>query len=211
MRTPPRFPWVLLVLTLAGCAASAPAPVEERGGAGARSAGVDTAPAGPAQSPPREPDGSAPSTVTVIPLESGPGPAPAQSAPPGQAPAATPEATPPAVTAAANPAVVMLLNRANRDARAGRHDNAAASLERALKIEPSNAWLWHRLAATRLDQGRLGEAASLAARSNSLAAGDDDLQAGNWRLIARVHRLRGEEVAARAAEDRARRLSAPRS
>jgi hypothetical protein len=41
-----------------------------------------------------------------------------------------------------------------------------------------------------------------------LAVGDAELQAENWLLIAQVHRARGEDVAARAAEQRARELAA---
>ena len=106
----------------------------------------------------------------------------------------------------ANPAVVALLNRANRDAAAGRQGASAASLERAIKIEPGNAWLWHRLAQTRLKQNQPGEAASIAARSNSLAGRDNALRALNWRLIASVHQLRGESVAAQAAQRKAELL-----
>jgi tetratricopeptide (TPR) repeat protein len=103
---------------------------------------------------------------------------------------------------------VALINRANQETAAGRHDTAAASLERAIAIEPGNAWLWHRLASARLAGGRVEDAASLAARSTALAIGDAALQARNWRLIADVHRQRGDEDAARDAERRARELEA---
>ncbi|MFT5176698.1 MAG: hypothetical protein ACI8W7_004894 [Gammaproteobacteria bacterium] len=106
----------------------------------------------------------------------------------------------------ANPAVVALLNRANREASAGRHGASAASLERAIKIEPGNAWLWHRLAQTRLRQNQPVAAASLAARSNSLAGNDTALRARNWRMIASVHQQRGEPAAAREAQRKAERL-----
>jgi hypothetical protein len=106
----------------------------------------------------------------------------------------------------ANPAVVALLSRAARDAAAGRQGASAASLERAIKIEPGNAWLWHRLAQTRLRQDQPAEAAAIAARSNSLAGNDNALRARNWRLIASVHRLRGESVAAQAAQRKAEGL-----
>ncbi len=103
-----------------------------------------------------------------------------------------------------NPAVVALLNRANQSQQKGDYVRSAASLERALKIEPNNAWLWHRLAEVRLQDGQAGQAASLAAKSNSLigaGAGTSQRQimAKNWLLIAKVHTLRGEHIAARAA------------
>ena len=105
-----------------------------------------------------------------------------------------------------NPAVVALLNRANREAAAGRQGASASSLERAIKIEPGNAWLWHRLAQVRLTQKQPAEAAALAARSNSLAGDDNSLRARNWRLIASVHLQRGERVAAQAAQSKAEGL-----
>ena len=116
----------------------------------------------------------------------------------------SPAAAPRAV---ANPAVVSLLNTASAQSRAGDHGRAAATLERAIAIEPDNAWLWYRLADTRLAQGRLDQAASLAAKSSSLAATDRGLQADNWRLIAEVRRRQGNSGAAAAAESQATRLS----
>lgn len=112
-----------------------------------------------------------------------------------------------ASSAAVNPAVVSLLNTASAQARAGDYPRAAATLERAIAIEPGNAWLWHRLADTRLKEGRLEQAASLAAKSNSLAASDRSLQADNWRLIAEVRRRQGDAGAAAAAEAEAARIS----
>jgi hypothetical protein len=109
--------------------------------------------------------------------------------------------------AAANPAVVSLLNTASAQSRAGDHARAAATLERAIAIEPNNAWLWHRLAGTRLAEGRLDQATSLAAKSNFLATADRTLQADNWKLIAQARRRQGDTVAAAAAEAQAARLS----
>ena len=108
-----------------------------------------------------------------------------------------------------NPAVLSLLNRANHDQQNGDFARAAASIERALKIEPDNAWLWHRLALARFEQGQMGQATALAAKSNNLLGADPGnraLVAKNWLLIARVHTRRGEHVAAKAATDRARRI-----
>ncbi len=110
-------------------------------------------------------------------------------------------------SATVNVAVVSLLNTASAQSRAGDHARAAATLERAIAIEPDNAWLWYRLADTRLEEGRLEQAAGLAAKSNSLAAADRSLQADNWRLIAEVRRRQGDAGAAAAAESKAARLS----
>jgi predicted Zn-dependent protease len=106
-----------------------------------------------------------------------------------------------------NPAVVSLVNTANAQYRAGDYARAAATLERAIAIEPDNPWLWHRLAATRLAEGRLEQAAGLAAKSNSLPAADRSLQVDNWKLIAEVRRRQGDAPGAAAAEAQARKLA----
>ncbi len=109
--------------------------------------------------------------------------------------------------AAVNPAIVTLLNQAGQQARDGETQRAAATLERALEIEPENAWLWHRLAALRLEQGRLDEALNLAVRSNHLDPNNAQLVADNWRLIAEARSRQGDEAAAEAAAERARTFS----
>lgn len=106
-----------------------------------------------------------------------------------------------------NPAVVSLLNTANAQSRSGDYARAAATLERAIAIEPANAWLWHRLAVTRLNEGRLEQAAGLAAKSNALPGADRALQAGNWKVIAEVRRRQGDAGAAAAAESKAAQLA----
>ncbi len=75
------------------------------------------------------------------------------------------------------------MDSARNDVAAGRLANAAASLERALRIEPRNPRLWHELARVRLLQGDRVQAETLAARSNTYAAGDAELRAANQRLI----------------------------
>src|SRR6266568_7642422 len=70
-----------------------------------------------------------------------------------------------------NLAIAGLLDGARADAAAGRLANAAASLERALRIEPRNPRLWQELARVRLKQGDYAQAESTAARSNSWAGG----------------------------------------
>ena len=82
-----------------------------------------------------------------------------------------------------NVAIAGLVESARADAAAGRLATAAASLERALRIEPKNPRLWQELARVRLQQGDLAQAESLAARSNSFASGDTALRAENQRII----------------------------
>lgn len=83
-----------------------------------------------------------------------------------------------------NQAVVSLLKSAIEEFSAGRPDQAASALERALRIEPDNAILWHYLGQTRLHQGHHQEAESLAAKSNTLIGDNDALRARNVWLIA---------------------------
>jgi cytochrome c-type biogenesis protein CcmH/NrfG len=83
-------------------------------------------------------------------------------------------------------AVASLLAKVDTQ-QAGRHwERAAALLERALRIEPRNARLWHRLAQVRLQQGRYAQAASLARKSNALAGDDKLLRSENARILEQV-------------------------
>jgi Flp pilus assembly protein TadD len=93
------------------------------------------------------------------------------------------QAPPPAAGPRENTAVAGLMESARTDAAAGRLPSAAASLERALRIEPRNPRLWQQLARVRLQQGDFAQAESLAARSNSFAGGDASLRAENQRII----------------------------
>ena len=99
--------------------------------------------------------------------------------------------------------MVALLDNASQYVKAGELDKAAASLERALRIEPRNAGIWYDLAQVRLHQHQYQQAESLATKSNSLAAGDNKLRARNWRLIAVSRRALGNNVGADEAEAQA--------
>ena len=118
-------------------------------------------------------------------------------------PASVPIPAPPA--AIENPAIASLMDGARADVAAGRLVNAAASLERALRIEPRNPRLWQELARVRLKQGEYAQAESTAARSNSWAGGDSSLRAENWRIIAQAREARGDDAGARAALEAAER------
>ena len=190
---------VVIALALGACAGQLPAPVDSRGD--------EVAVTEPAtETPP-----PAPRVTTAIPTPTTPEtpPAPDTALPPvpetGGGEARESEAVPRRL-AALNPAIVDLLNAANRHSTAGRHDSAVAALERALQIEPADAGLWHRLARIRLDQGKADLAEALAAKSNSLAAGDPNLQVQNWRVIAKARGRLGDASGASDALARAARL-----
>jgi predicted Zn-dependent protease len=97
------------------------------------------------------------------------------------------------------------MDSARVDAGAGRYATAAASLERALRIEPRNARLWHELARVRLQQEEFDQAENVAARSNAWAGDDSALRAENWRLISEARAARGDSKGAQSALERSRR------
>jgi Tfp pilus assembly protein PilF len=103
-------------------------------------------------------------------------------------------------------AALALLGKARVAAQEGDLTVAEAQLERALRIEPQNAVLWHYMAKLRLHQGQLSQAAGLAAKSNSLDHGNAQLKADNWRIIAHARYQKGNKAGAREAQQRAEEL-----
>jgi len=95
-----------------------------------------------------------------------------------------------------NRAVIALLDRARLDTGSGQREAAGASLERALRIEPRNGWLWHELAQLRLAQGQYAQAIALAQKSISFAARERRLQAMNWRVIGNARVAQGNPAGA---------------
>lgn len=110
---------------------------------------------------------------------------------------------PPASETATSSVVARLLAQARQAERVGDLSATEANLERALRIEPRNARLWHYMARLRMAQKAYPEAASLAAKSNSLAQGNRALHHDNWRLISQALTLQGDSEAAAAAAARA--------
>jgi predicted Zn-dependent protease len=102
-----------------------------------------------------------------------------------------------------NPAVVALLDRSRIDTAAGQREAAGASLERALRIEPRNAWLWNELAQLRLTQGQYVQAITLAQKSSSFAGRERRLQAMNWKVIGNARVAQGNSAGAEQAFKRA--------
>ena len=137
-------------------------------------------------------------------------PAPSPSPEPSQPPAPPVVDTPPPAAArpvpSENVAIAGLMQSARSDSAAGRLTNAAATLERALRIEPRNPRLWQELARVRLKQGEYGQAEQVAARSSSFAGRDNGLRAENWRLIAQAREARGDSQGAQAALETAAKI-----
>jgi Tfp pilus assembly protein PilF len=101
------------------------------------------------------------------------------------------------------PPVQTLLAQAYQQRASDDLAGAAATLERALRIEPGNALLWNRLADVRLQQGQYAQAGNLAARSNALAGDQVGLKQDNWRIIAVTRHQRGDSAGADEAAGRA--------
>ncbi len=131
-------------------------------------------------------------------------PAAPRPAPPPPRPAELPPAE---ITREGNQAVVALLDSADKYVKGGQLDKAGAALERALRIEPRNAGIWHDLAQIRLHQGQYQQAESLASKSNNLANGNRSLQSRNWKLISVARKAGGNTAGAEEAEAQASLLS----
>jgi len=138
------------------------------------------------------------STPTPAPTET---PTPAPSAP--SVPVAPPVVRP---ATRESTAVASLMDSARADTAAGRLSNAAATLERALRIEPRNPRLWSELARIRFQQRDYAQAESTALRSESWAGKDNLLRADNWRLIAAARDARGDSAGAQQAREAASRF-----
>ncbi len=103
-------------------------------------------------------------------------------------------------------AALGLIQSADADLQAGRLVKAADGFEHALRIDPGNPLIWQRLAMVRLKQGKYRQAATLAAKSTSLAGNDSQIRAQNWRLIAQARTQLGDSKGARDAWQRVRAL-----
>lgn len=107
----------------------------------------------------------------------------------------------------ANAAVTSLVSSADNSIKHGDYKTASAAIERALRLDPKNADLWHRLAQVRLRQSEYAQVESLSLKSNALSNGNKPLMTRNWSLISKARRLRGDGVGADEAEVRAYQLS----
>lgn len=156
--------------------------------------------------------------IPILRSEPGPSaPAPAPAAPIVQPPLLPdPEPLPPVTTqfpktlaaAGAGAPVLALARQAEAARAAGLHDAALGHWQRALRIEPSNAFIWHEIAATHLALKHSDQAESAAQKSTSVARGNLWLEAQNWRLIAAARRQRFDSAGADVATARFEALRA---
>lgn len=99
-------------------------------------------------------------------------------------------------------AVTALMRQARAALDSGKPDQAAATLERALRIEPRNYFVWSMLGQVYLAQSNYSQAASVADKSNALARGNVYVELENWRTIAAARRASGDAAGAEMAQAR---------
>lgn len=96
-------------------------------------------------------------------------------------------------------AAATLLSSARQNVRAGQFSQAEMMLERALRVEPRNARLWHEMAQVKYGQKDYGQVVQFCIKSNSLAGKDYGLIQQNWRLMEKAYLELGEPEKARQA------------
>lgn len=102
-----------------------------------------------------------------------------------------------------SPAVGALVSAANQNSKDGDLDSAAASIERAIRIEPRNATLFYKLALLRLKQSKPHLTEDLAKKSALLASTDNTLKRHCWLLIAHARELQQDFSGAKEAKTKA--------
>jgi tetratricopeptide (TPR) repeat protein len=106
-------------------------------------------------------------------------------------------------------AIKSLLTEAKTYYDAQQYEQAAALLERALRIDPRNPILWYNLGGVRLAQKDWKRAAYLAQKSNTLAGNEDDyrmLRVRNWVVITQACEGMKDKGCTREARNRAQAL-----
>ena len=135
----------------------------------------------------------------------GAAPAPGQPAAPGSAipEAPQPPPGPPARQFTLGPAASALVAQAHKQSGGGDYGQAAATVERALRIEADNPLLWIELGRVRLGENNGAQADAMARKALALGTGDPRVEASAWHLVADSLRARGRNPEAVDAERRA--------
>lgn len=130
-----------------------------------------------------------------------PQPAPEPAPPPAPAPP-QPRAPPPPRDNHLSPATRSLVTQAHTLLAHGDIDGASATLDRALRIEPSNPLLWIELGRVRLVDGNAHQAEVCARKALALASGDPAAQGQAGRVLADALRAQGRNQEAQQIESR---------
>jgi predicted Zn-dependent protease len=99
-----------------------------------------------------------------------------------------------------------LVAQAQTQVASRNYPQAAAAIERALRIEPENPLLWLELAKIRQAEGNNGQAETLARRALARSTGAPKAQAAAWSVIADSYRARGRNTEARQAQAKSEML-----
>lgn len=100
-----------------------------------------------------------------------------------------------------------LVTQAHTQANGGDYGQAAATLERALRIEPDNPLVWIELGRVHLAANDAAQADAMGHKALALATGDPTAQSSAWHLIADSLRASGRNGEAAQAEERAAGLA----
>ncbi|AXQ29071.1 hypothetical protein D0B54_10395 [Solimonas sp. K1W22B-7] len=169
---------------------------------------------------PQPPSGQPAQTIPprpgpAMPSEPVPGmPSPLPPSQPEMLPQAPIVVTPPApnvprsAEAISGQAVTSLVKQARAQRAAGQPQQAQGSLERALRIEPRNYFVWSAMAQAYLDQKNYDQSESVAQKSNSLARGNVYVELENWKTIRAARAARGDAAGAQSAQDRVNAIQA---
>ncbi|VVP73006.1 hypothetical protein PS914_01424 [Pseudomonas fluorescens] len=103
--------------------------------------------------------------------------------------------------AQSNSASTTLIETASRQYENGELDQAAATLERALHIQPNNPATLHYLGVLRLQQGQYQQAETLAARSNIGVGPNVELRNRNFQLIQAAQKAQASNAPPNAKEN----------
>lgn len=106
-------------------------------------------------------------------------------------------------------AVLSLLKQARSALDMGKPEQAQSALDRAVRIEPRNYFVWSTMARAYLEQRNYAQAVTTAQKSNSLARGNIYVELENYRVIAAARDATGDaagSVQAQARVDEIQRM-----
>lgn len=122
-------------------------------------------------------------------------------------PAQIPRERPRVAPARLSPASQALVTQAQAQRMRGDLPGATVSLDRALRIEPSNPLLWIEMGRLRMDQRNFAQAEAMGRKASGLAVGDSRTQSAAWLLIADSLKARGRNPEAQEALQKSRELA----
>lgn len=97
---------------------------------------------------------------------------------------------------AVSPVVKKLLQQAEQARARQDWSQSEVYLERALRISPKSALVWHRMSLLKLEQNKNNQAIQFASKSNTLARSDNALRRRNWSVIAEANTALGRPLKA---------------